>query len=614
MARTPGGGDPFDTPQKAYAEAERRIAAAKASNATELDLQLRHLERLPQSIADITALRIVLLQNTKVADLAPLAAQTRLACLRLDGTPVVDIAPLAGLTELQILSLDGTKGVDFALLAGHTALQALSLGGTWVSDLAVLAGLTSLQSLWLGGTQVVDLAPLSGLTALRNLSLSNTRVADLVPLSGLAVLETLWLGGTQVADLAPLSRMTRMIDRVHEDPANGFITQHDRRIVGLFYAGTPIAATPPFDRLSKLDQPARTIETINEVRRQQGLPPHEPGEQPLPPEPALPKQGLAIRYVAPDDGPIDVDRGAALDGRERDKLGGMQSEMLEALRELRKFAASSNGYIDLVPTVDKYLAALDHPVDDLRDGDVEILYARGIRIQDAYEELQDQIRRGEAPEADRRLRSPMQVILSMHGPFLLSTQRGAELYAHTEHDQRTRDQELAFQKKRAELNKALRAEAPDIATPRALEENEAATASISSRRHPERGAVSGRNANRNFDIAQSDLARRWKYLGSPRRAATTVASSVGLAIVGKAAAATNLGVAVTATTTAAMETALTGGAAISLQAADFMVRHAQQYRELANLGGASYAWLRTYVDWLVATMKRVRIVIDDAEK
>ncbi|MGE0701151.1 MAG: hypothetical protein AB7O57_18800, partial [Hyphomicrobiaceae bacterium] len=40
-----GEGDRFDTPEKAYAEAERLIAKAQASHATELSVQLRLLER-----------------------------------------------------------------------------------------------------------------------------------------------------------------------------------------------------------------------------------------------------------------------------------------------------------------------------------------------------------------------------------------------------------------------------------------------------------------------------------------------------------------------------------------------------------------------------------------
>jgi hypothetical protein len=43
---SPTPDDPFDTAEKAYAEAERLIAEAHISHATELRVQLRLLERL----------------------------------------------------------------------------------------------------------------------------------------------------------------------------------------------------------------------------------------------------------------------------------------------------------------------------------------------------------------------------------------------------------------------------------------------------------------------------------------------------------------------------------------------------------------------------------------
>src|SRR5207244_1779150 len=89
------------------------------------------------------------------------------------------------------------------------------------------------------------------------LTLDNTTISDLTPVAGLTSLVELNLDLTQVSDLAPLAQMMRMR--------------------GLSYAQTPVSRTSPFDRLVHLDQPSLTIETINEVRRQQGLPEYFPG-------------------------------------------------------------------------------------------------------------------------------------------------------------------------------------------------------------------------------------------------------------------------------------------------------------------------------------------------
>ena len=45
---------------------------------------------------------------------------------------------------------------------------------------------------------------------------------------------------------------------------------------GLSYSQTPAALIPPFDKLVALDNPSRTVETINELRRQHNLPENIP--------------------------------------------------------------------------------------------------------------------------------------------------------------------------------------------------------------------------------------------------------------------------------------------------------------------------------------------------
>lgn len=166
----------FDTAEKAYAEAERRIAAAQASHATELDVELRYLSLIP-----------------RVAD-RPHCPADPLARPYASGRP----RPMAGLTALQHLALDGTRVADLAPLAGLTALQSLSLDRTPVADLAPLAGLTALQTLSLDRTRVADLAPLAGLTALENLSLDHTRVVDLETNCGTHFLKSIEFAGNQI--------------------------------------------------------------------------------------------------------------------------------------------------------------------------------------------------------------------------------------------------------------------------------------------------------------------------------------------------------------------------------------------------------------------------------
>ncbi len=175
--------------EKAYQAAQKEIARAAKAGETRLSFDaepFRALERLPPELAALAGLQVLDLDNTQVADLAPLAALTGLQELWLDNTRVADLAPLAALTGLQVLWLDNTQVADLAPLAALTGLQFLDLNNTQVADLAPLAALTGLQDLRLDNTQVADLAPLAALTGLERLDLDNTQVADLRPLAGLA--------------------------------------------------------------------------------------------------------------------------------------------------------------------------------------------------------------------------------------------------------------------------------------------------------------------------------------------------------------------------------------------------------------------------------------------
>jgi len=141
------------TPEKAYAQALRRIREAEETEALELDLSGLALNRLPPELERLTSLQALNVSG----------------CWQLRG----DLATLAGLTSLQTLNLSwcGQLRGDLSSLAGLTSLQTLSLYGCWQlrGDLSPLAGLTSLQTLDLYGCKQLrgDLSPLAGLTSLK---------------------------------------------------------------------------------------------------------------------------------------------------------------------------------------------------------------------------------------------------------------------------------------------------------------------------------------------------------------------------------------------------------------------------------------------------------------
>jgi hypothetical protein len=132
-----------------------------------LDTRLTDLSPL----ADLPYLEMLHAEDTAVEDLSPLAALKRLDYLRVSGTRVRDISPLAGLPRLSDLDISDTAVRSIAPLTGKTSIHYLAMSGTPVTDFNPLATLVELYELKLDRTRITDTAPLMHLTHLSKLIL-----------------------------------------------------------------------------------------------------------------------------------------------------------------------------------------------------------------------------------------------------------------------------------------------------------------------------------------------------------------------------------------------------------------------------------------------------------
>lgn len=118
----------MSTAEEAYAAAEEAIREAKRTGAKRLDLSavaFRPLKELPPEIAELTDLRQLHLDQTQIADLAPLRTLFDLESLSFDDTHVDDLSPLQGL-GLQMLSLERTQVADLRpIIALHYMMGSL---------------------------------------------------------------------------------------------------------------------------------------------------------------------------------------------------------------------------------------------------------------------------------------------------------------------------------------------------------------------------------------------------------------------------------------------------------------------------------------------------------
>jgi hypothetical protein len=225
---------------------------------------------------------------------------------------------------------------------------------------------------------------ISALTDLQYLSLYNTKVSDLAPIAGLVSLHALHLQSTQVSELSSIADLTTLQMAAQEEVPRG-----------LYYAQTPAARKQPYSRLVALKQPARTVETINALRRQRGLPEFVPegyerpknieqilsvredgddgmptGGEGQPPAEPLPDPSPATKFTVVA-GRVDVVPPAAWTGRKD------QAALYHA--RARKLAADLADRLlltDAVPDVAASVAALS----DLLGGDLDLVQPDQLRL------------------------------------------------------------------------------------------------------------------------------------------------------------------------------------------------------------------------------------------
>ncbi len=192
---------------EAYAEAQRRIAAARADGSTQLDLGDLPLEELPPEIGELKLLENLQLHHRFEDDWDDVGT----------GYSGTSLAPLAGLSSLKHLDLSSCEEfTDLRPLANLTALETLDLAACrLISDLRPIAGLSGLVNLDLSECdQIDDLTPIESLAALETLGLNWCyQITDLRPLERLTAVRSLsLLGCYQIQDLRSLEKLTALED------------------------------------------------------------------------------------------------------------------------------------------------------------------------------------------------------------------------------------------------------------------------------------------------------------------------------------------------------------------------------------------------------------------
>ncbi|MBU1189044.1 MAG: leucine-rich repeat domain-containing protein [Gammaproteobacteria bacterium] len=203
--------------EQAQDEAERRITEAKASASTKLDLSGLDLERLPDSISELTKLThldcskgLIRNQRGRLCELAPLVALYNLTSLNCSGNKIADLGPLAALDNLKWLVCAENQISDLGPLAAIDNLTSLNCARNQIADLGPLAAIDNLTSLNCARNQIADLGPLAAIDNLTSLNCARNQIADLGPLAAIDNLTSLNCSGNQIADLGPLAAIDNL--------------------------------------------------------------------------------------------------------------------------------------------------------------------------------------------------------------------------------------------------------------------------------------------------------------------------------------------------------------------------------------------------------------------
>lgn len=467
----------------------------------DLDLSGTAIEDI-SPLGGLTHLRRLDLTKTKVSDISPVRTLTGLTELKLWRVPVSDFSAITKLTSLRRLVLWDTNIDDLSIFAEMTQLEYLDVDGTKVSDLSPLSDFSTLSTLYFSGTNVSDLSPLAKRATLRVLGCAQTPVSDLRPLAQLKDLHILRIEGTKVSDLTPLADLrlswldisdTRVTDLA---PIVQAIDTSDKPELGLTFAGCPLA-DPVLIDLGKKDNPERTIEVINYLRRQQRLPPSKPGPKATLPD--LPEQGPGPHFVLSDQGIVSFAPPGTIDAQGNNilYLRALHPELRELAHVLVDGLRRGNvPHATLLERAERYLSLIDN---DLQLVPFARLYVEGVRLQNAWAASSEEIAEGELPGLEVAAREALQSLLHLHGTFMLSTADGLALLAAEERYERRPQEEQELRDAAVAFAEELQGR-PDIIDPRAAEFILKAAEEVGRGTNLERSAVIATGTTKNAAI------------------------------------------------------------------------------------------------------------------
>ena len=162
------------------------------------------------SIARMSALQNLNLNDNHLTDLSPLKSLTRVEILRLRHNSLQHLDSITHMTRLRELDAGYNVLTHTDALLKLSQITRLTLNDNRIIDIAPLSKLRRLEWLDLNRNQLTDISLLGELRNLQLLRLSGNKIQDVKPLANLQALEVLYLAKNQIIDIRALAKMPHL--------------------------------------------------------------------------------------------------------------------------------------------------------------------------------------------------------------------------------------------------------------------------------------------------------------------------------------------------------------------------------------------------------------------
>jgi hypothetical protein len=284
----------------------------------------------------------------------------------------------------------------------------------------------------------------------------------------------------------------------------------------------------------------------------------------------LPQPGPGPRLTVRDER-LDIDLHRPSDSPPPSKRSkALLDELREAARDFANgFDPTSNAHGQLRKVVERYRSQIE-----LDDPDVNVIFALGLRLENARLAAQRQVRDGIEPELEDAQQEALASTVQIHAVYIVSEPDGvhlleaAERYAHKPKD----DERF---KKLAEQVADRIEQAHEFATERLNEFHKGALEEMNRGEHPARAGTVGRNTTQRVLVFVANAA-----------------IGVAPAIVHEIAIHTGLG-----------QAAVAHGVSFANKAVEFLLTNADSLRALAAVAPEGFGFLGPLIDWIRAKLK-----------